>query len=161
VKATYGSIEVKGGIAEEDFETLRDFGKAMLTACPDCGRAARIPIPPFTFTREPLSIGPASIWFPCGWHGYLSGGMWQRSPDSHCGQPVAREEGRKVAREDLKVGQRVRALRMSNKATEITGTLVQINDDGKTVNMTMDGHATHIDTVHVDDVTVLEQAAEE
>lgn len=57
---------------------------------------------------------------------------------------------------DLKVGERISALRMSNKAIRLTGTLVQVNDDGKTVNMTMDGHDTHIETVHVDDVTVLD-----
>jgi hypothetical protein len=60
-----------------------------------------------------------------------------------------------MAREDLKVGQRISALRMSNKAVTLTGTIAQINDDGKTVDMTLDDHDTHVETVHVDDVTVL------
>lgn len=61
---------------------------------------------------------------------------------------------------DLKVGQRISALRMSNKAVSLTGTLVELNDDGKTVQMMMDGHGTHIETVHVDDVTVLAEPEE-
>jgi hypothetical protein len=162
MKATYGSIEVKGGIAEEDSETLESFGKAMLTACPDCGRAARLPIPPFTFTREPLSIGPASVIFPCGWHGYLTNGIWQRSPDSRCGQPGQTREGRKVARTDLKIGDHVSFLRMSNKAVRMTGTIVAFNEDGKTVDIALDHHdVDSIENAHLDDVTVLEPAPAE
>jgi len=66
-----------------------------------------------------------------------------------------------VASKDLKVGQRISALRMSNKAVKLIGTIAQINDDGKTVDMTLDDHDTHVETVHVDDVKVLdEQKAE-
>jgi hypothetical protein len=161
VKASYGSIEVKGGIAEEDSETLRDFGKAMLTACPECGQVARLPLPPFTFTREPLSIGPASVKFPCGWHGYLSGGNWLRSPDSACGQPPPVEKGTKVAnKEDLKLGDHVSFLRSENKAVSLTGKIVKIHEDGvPCVDVSLDDHDPEwIETAHVDDVTLLDES---
>jgi hypothetical protein len=56
----------------------------------------------------------------------------------------------------LEKGMRVSALRMSNKAVILTGTIVQINDDGKSLDMTVDGHDTHVETVHVNDVAVLD-----
>lgn len=59
---------------------------------------------------------------------------------------------------ELKIGQRVKALRMSNKAVTITGTIDALNDDGKTVVVKHDG-GDGLETVHADDVTVLDGAA--
>jgi hypothetical protein len=56
---------------------------------------------------------------------------------------------------ELKEGMRITALRMSNKAIKLTGTLAKINDDGKTVEMTVDGTENGLETVHVNDVKPL------
>jgi hypothetical protein len=56
---------------------------------------------------------------------------------------------------ELKPGMRISALRMSNKAIALTGTIEKVCDDGKTVEMTVDGAEGHIETVHINDVTIL------
>lgn len=56
---------------------------------------------------------------------------------------------------ELKTGMRISALRMANKAIALTGTLEKINDDGKTVEMSVDGSEDHLETVHINDVTIL------
>jgi hypothetical protein len=155
-KASYGSIDVKGGICEEELDPDFGLGKAYLVACPDCGQSARLPIPKFTFDRGTLSIGPASVRFPCGWHGYLGNGIWSRSPDSSCGQPVAREEAKTmVLKENIQIGDRVDFLRSENKAVKLRGTVVKIHPDGvPCVDVALDDHdGKWIETAHIDDVT--------
>jgi len=62
-------------------------------------------------------------------------------------------------KEDLKIGDHVSFLRMSNKAIRLTGTIAAFHDDGvPCVDVELDGHEDAIDTAHVDDVTVLEEA---
>jgi hypothetical protein len=157
VKATYGTYEVKGGVQEAS-------DGAILIACPGCGNCYSLRNPPFTFNRETISIGPASIkLLNCGWHGYLTNGDWITSPDSGCGKLLAMaREGRKVAREDLKIGDHVSFLRMSNKAIRLTGTIAKIHDDAPIVDIALDNHpADSIDNAHVDDVTVIDPVAAE
>jgi hypothetical protein len=157
VKATYGNIEVKGGVAEKD-------GRVLI-ACPSCGNVYSLPNPPFTFDRERISIGPASIRLVnCGWHGYLTDGAWITSPDSTCGgKPKPSEEERKKMAIELKKGDKVKALRSSNKAIELIGTVSGIDAlTGKSITIEVEtaGGAPvsegHQETVHIDDVTVLE-----
>ena len=67
-----------------------------------------------------------------------------------------REEGRKVTREDLKIGQRVSFLRLSNKAVALTGTIVKLYEEGvPLVEVKLDDNAA-TETAHVDDVKVLD-----
>ena len=63
----------------------------------------------------------------------------------------------------VKVGDRVKALRSSNKAVELIGEVEKI--DGKVVEIAVESaggqaldHDTHVETVHLDDVTVVEKA---
>lgn len=56
---------------------------------------------------------------------------------------------------DWKIGDRVSFLRMNNKAIKLTGAIHQINGDGKTVNVKVDGTADFIETAHVNDVCAL------
>jgi hypothetical protein len=56
---------------------------------------------------------------------------------------------------ELKPGMRISALRMSNKAISLTGTITGVCEDGKCVEMAPDGQEGHIETVHVNDVTIL------
>jgi hypothetical protein len=165
VKATYGSIEVKGGIAEETGEVSK-YRRAMLVACPSCGRAASLPIPPFTFDRATLSIGPESVKFPCGWHGYLTNGEWRTSLDSACGVAAERKSEETKMAAKVKVGDRVKALRTHNKAVELVGKVKKI--DGNVVALAVESsgglaldHDTHVENVHIDDVTVLKASKED
>ena len=68
------------------------------------------------------------------------------------------EERKTANMAHLAIGQRVKALRMSNKAVAITGTIDALNDDGKTVVVKHDG-GDGLETVHADDVTVLDGTA--
>jgi hypothetical protein len=62
----------------------------------------------------------------------------------------------------LKVGQHVSFLRMHNKAVSVSGTITQVNEDGKTVIVQTDINPNILEGAHVDDVTVLaEPEAEE
>jgi hypothetical protein len=83
VKATWNDIRLKGGLAWEAGEYAK-YGEALLIACPSCGGLAFLKMPPFTFDQKTLSIGPASLRFPCGWHGYLTSGNYSQVGDSSC-----------------------------------------------------------------------------
>jgi hypothetical protein len=54
----------------------------------------------------------------------------------------------------MKVGDHVKALRSHNKAVELTGTIERI--EGSSVTMVLDDNPNWLETVHLDDVTVLE-----
>lgn len=152
MKAVYGNLKTKGGVEQSDY--------GVRIACPGCGNVHDLPAPPFTFNLETISIGPASIKIGhCGWHGYLTNGKWSTSTDSACGKLLAaREEGRKVERKDLEVGQRVSFLRSSNKAVSLTGTIVKLYEEGvPCVEVELDDDSNVIETAHADDVTVLEE----
>jgi hypothetical protein len=157
MKATYGTIAVKGGVGN------RGPGQIAI-ACPGCGDVYTLRIPPFSFNQETLSIGPASIKLnPCGWHGYLTNGFWKRSLDSTCGvaEPV-RETYKMANKADLKLGQHVSFLRSHNKAVSLTGTIVSISEDEPIAAVKLDDHEPEwIETAHVDDITVLDGAAAE
>jgi hypothetical protein len=55
---------------------------------------------------------------------------------------------------EIKVGDLVRALRMHNKAVELTGTVETI--DGTMATMRLVENPVWIETVHLDDVTLIE-----
>ena len=79
MKAIYGTHEEKGGVQ------LDQSGRSILVGCPGCGVDYSLQIPPFTFDRATLSVGPASIkLLPCGWHGVLRSGIWIQASDSIC-----------------------------------------------------------------------------
>ena len=60
-----------------------------------------------------------------------------------------------MANKDLKVGDRVSFLRMSNKAVSLTGTIEKVYEDGvPCVEVKLDD-SDHIETAHMDDVAVL------
>ena len=62
----------------------------------------------------------------------------------------------------LEVGQHVSFLRSHNKAVSLTGTIVKVHDDQPIVEVKLDDHDPEwIETAHVDDVTVLDEAAAE
>ena len=57
---------------------------------------------------------------------------------------------------ELKPGMRISALRMANKAIALTGTITKVLDDGKCVEMAIDGHEPEaLEVVHVNDITIL------
>jgi hypothetical protein len=62
---------------------------------------------------------------------------------------------------DLHVGDRVSALRMSNKAVTLTGKALNVREDSECVDITVDqeGGGEFVESVHAADVTVLEPAA--
>lgn len=62
---------------------------------------------------------------------------------------------------DLKIGEHVSYLRMSNKAIMLTGTVEQFNTDGKTVRIKVDGTPNFVEDAHVDDICSLETPAED
>jgi hypothetical protein len=66
-----------------------------------------------------------------------------------------------ASKESLKVGDHIRALRMHNKAVSLTGTIVSVHADEPIVEMNLDDNENWIETVHTDDVTVLEPKEEE
>jgi hypothetical protein len=66
-----------------------------------------------------------------------------------------------ASKESLKVGDHIRALRMHNKAVSLTGTITSVHADEPIVEMSLDDNENWIETVHADDVTVLEEAKEE
>jgi hypothetical protein len=53
---------------------------------------------------------------------------------------------------DFKIGDHVKFLRMSAKNISLSGTIDEINGDGKTVNILVDGTEDFIETAHVDDL---------
>jgi len=60
----------------------------------------------------------------------------------------------------LEVGQHVSFLRSHNKAVSLTGMIVKVHDDQPIVEVKLDDHDPEwIETAHVDDVTVLDEAA--
>lgn len=66
------------------------------------------------------------------------------------------EERKTPNMEHLAIGQHVKALRMTNKAVSVIGTIDALNDDGQTVVVKLDD-SEHLETVHADDVTVLDK----
>jgi len=63
---------------------------------------------------------------------------------------------------ELKPGMRISALRMANKAIAMTGTITKVLDDGKCVEMAIDGHEPEaLEVVHVNDVTILLDGAKD
>jgi hypothetical protein len=61
-------------------------------------------------------------------------------------------------KENLKLGQHVSFLRMSNKAVSLTGTIADISEDQPIVAVKLDGHDPEVlEIAHVDDVTALDQ----
>ena len=60
---------------------------------------------------------------------------------------------------ELTTGQHVSFLRMNNKAIKLTGVVQQINEDGKTVRIQVDGSPNFVEDAHVDDVNLIEAPA--
>lgn len=56
---------------------------------------------------------------------------------------------------NLKVGDHIKALRSSNKSISLVGSVLRLNEDGRTIDMDLDANKNFVETVHVDDVTVL------
>ena len=55
---------------------------SIIVACPDCGAACSLRMPPFTWDELTGTIGPASVRLPCGYHGHVAGSEWHRANDS-------------------------------------------------------------------------------
>lgn len=73
------------------------------------------------------------------------------------------EERKTANMADLKIGQSITALRMSNKAVTITGTIDALNDDGQTVVVkAVDASGQEfLETVHAADVTPVKATIED
>lgn len=68
----------------------------------------------------------------------------------------------KQRKDRLSIGDRVKFLRMNNKAVELTGTIVAIHAGSvPCVDVEVDGTDGRAETAHVDDVTVLEETKEQ
>lgn len=59
----------------------------------------------------------------------------------------------------MKIGDKVKFLRSSNKAIQLTGTIVKISD--RVVDIKLDTDHEAYETAHIDDVIVIEVAKEE
>ncbi len=64
-----------------------------------------------------------------------------------------------MSKVNLKVGDHVSGLRMGDKAIRLTGIIVGINDDGKTLTIELDSNKNFIETVHVNDVKIIPEKA--
>jgi hypothetical protein len=61
---------------------------------------------------------------------------------------------------DFNIGDHVKFLRMSAKDISLAGTIKEINGDGKTVNVLVDGTEDFIETAHIDDLVPFTSAPE-
>jgi hypothetical protein len=153
MKATYGNLDVKGGVEQAADGDI-------LIACPGCGTRYNLPKRIFSFDRERISVGPASIKLGlCGWHGYLTDGNWLTATDSACGKLLAKQEGMATMalNKKFKIGDRVDFLRSSNKAVKLRGTVAHVYEDGTPLVEVKLDDSEAIETAHVNDVTLLEE----